>query len=94
MCWRINAVVAAKKEKQTMKGKETATAIISMLYSFDRFTDNMATKLIDNIPEKDTSFRVMDDAELKNLIAKYLKRKDYTSVANIAFMLSENNGEI
>jgi len=68
--------------------------LMSMLFSLEKFTEEMLIKLIKNLSEKGVSFRAMNDEELKKLLGKYLVRKDYVSVANVAFMLAENEGDI
>ncbi len=54
------------------------------------FQYQMIQKIAFNFEEKGLSWRTMSVPELEMLISKYLDRKDYASVANIAFMLFEN----
>ena len=74
--------------------KQRSENIISMLKNFKRFTDLMLDKILENLYEKGVSFRNMDNNKLIFFLGKYLERKDYISVANICFMITENEGKI
>ena len=54
------------------------------------FVAEMSNKIEANEVEKGTSWRTMSSEQLLPLIQKYIERRDYVSVANIAFMLWEN----
>ena len=57
------------------------------------FVASMERKIYDNLKEKGVSWRTMSNEELLDLIQKYVERRDFVSVANIAFMLWENRKE-
>ena len=55
------------------------------------FKNQMGKKIEDNAFEKGYSWRKMSNEQLLPLIQKYIERRDFVSVANIAFMLWENS---
>lgn len=56
-----------------------------------KFKKQMAKKIEDNAFEKGYSWREMSNEQLLPLIQKYIERRNFVSVANIAFMLWENS---
>ena len=74
--------------------KQRSENIISMLKNFERFTDLMLDKILKNLYEKGVSFRNMNIDNLEPLLMKYFIEKDYISMANICFMITENKGEV
>lgn len=58
--------------------------------NISRFNAEMFAKIVANMKEKGLSWRNMSNEQLLPLIQKYLEKRDYVSVANIAFMLWEN----
>ena len=55
------------------------------------FTKQMGKKIEDNAFEKGYSWRQMTNEQLLPLFQKYMERRDWVSVGNIAFMLWENS---
>jgi len=58
--------------------------------NFTDFTLTMESKIYENLDEKALSWREMSNEQLLPLIQKYVERRDFVSVANVAFMLWEN----
>jgi len=58
------------------------------------FANSMIKRIQQNMPEKDLSWRQMRDQKLILLLQKYVIHKDWVSVANVAFMLWENEAII
>jgi hypothetical protein len=59
--------------------------------SLTEFKEAMNHKILENMGEKGLSWRQMSNEELLPLFQKYIERRDFVSVANIAFMLWENS---
>ena len=60
------------------------------LWNVGQFRQQMTDRIVEDVKEKGTSWREMTTKELQKLLSKYRKRKDWVSVANIAFMIWEN----
>ena len=74
--------------------KEKSKNIISMFHTFEKFTDLMLDELIGNLSEKGVSYRAMSSEELFDLLVKYRERNDFINIANVCFMITENNGHV
>ena len=59
--------------------------------SLTEFKKMMHHKILENMAEKDLSWRRMGNEQMLPLFQKYIERRDFVSVANIAFMLWENS---
>lgn len=60
-------------------------------WNVNQFRDQMMGKISKNLKEKGLSWREMSNKELSKVMAKFQQRKDWVSVANIAFMIWEND---
>lgn len=58
--------------------------------NLDDFVKEMIRRIEQSWPEKGISWRNMQKDRMVGLIQKYTERQDWVSVANIAFMLWEN----
>jgi len=54
------------------------------------FKEQMESKITENMAEKGLSWRKMEHEELEGLLIIYGQRKKWVSIANIAFMIWEN----
>jgi hypothetical protein len=61
--------------------------------NFETFCLQMKRKIEDNMQEKGLSWRESTPPYLLDRLHRYVIRNDWVSVANICFMLWENEGE-
>lgn len=55
--------------------------------NFGSFVERMRAEIHRNMPEKGTSWRNMSNAELLQLMKRYINQENWVAVANIAFMV-------